>query len=392
MRSRAIPFAMAPATTPVSLADADLPRPAPILPAMTRMEWASMFAIGWLLETTGVSALTAQPILDVVPLSTAQIVLLLTLDLLAWAPLLVACFWVFDRTPLVPGRVLAHGALRGVALAVASLLQLELSTLLCTPVLPLLNVRQADLDRVWSDAPAANLPFIALGAVAVTVAYFVIQRIHLTRRSLARAAELQAAAASARLSALTAELRPHFLFNALNGIAELVHQDAARAEGMLLRLGALLRGTLEGSSAVVVPLAQELVQLDHYLGLQQMRFGDRLEVGRRVAAGAETALVPPMLLQPIVENALVHGIERIEGPGRLFLEAAVEPDTLVVTVRDNGPGPQASHQGGTGTGLRNTRERLQTLYGDAASVTLAPDAVRGTVVTIRLPLRHGAGA
>ena len=222
--------------------------------------------------------------------------------------------------------------------------------------------------------------------IGASLAYLVLRRLHNARDVEQRNAELQRLALEAQLTALAAELRPHFLFNALNNLAELVHQDPTRAETMLLHLSSLLQATLAAGRQRTVSLAEELQHMDDYLALQQMRFDDRLQVMRSVDASALAARVPPMLLQPLVENAVVHGIEGRVGASLLQVTVRAHPGTLEVQVDDDGPGPAGSPHRGTGTGLRNVRERLAALYGEAAEAVLSERPGGGARVLLRLPL------
>jgi hypothetical protein len=222
--------------------------------------------------------------------------------------------------------------------------------------------------------------------IGASLAYLVLRRLHNARDVEQRNAELQRLALEAQLSALAAELRPHFLFNALNNLAELVHQDPARAEAMLLHLSSLLQATLAAGRQRTVSLAEELQHMDDYLALQQMRFDDRLQVTRAVDASVLAARVPPMLLQPLVENAVVHGIEGRVGASQLQLTVRARPGTLEVQLDDDGPGPTGSAHRGTGTGLRNVRERLAALYGEAAEAVLSERPGGGARMLLRLPL------
>ncbi len=230
------------------------------------------------------------------------------------------------------------------------------------------------------------LAWATLSVIGASLAYLVLRRLRAARELEVRNAELRAAAVEATLSALAAELRPHFLFNAINSLAELVHHDPPRTEAMLLHLSSLLRATLAAGQTRTVPLSEELAHLDDYLALQQLRFGDGLHITRDVAPETLRVAVPPMLLQPIVENAIVHGIEGRRGASQLRLATARLAGQLVITVDDDGPGPHRSTHTGTGTGLRNVRSRLVTLYGGHATAHLDAGPAGGSRVTIRLPV------
>src|SRR5580704_9989876 len=204
-----------------------------------------------------------------------------------------------------------------------------------------------------------------------------------------RSSQLESQLAQAHLSALKMQLQPHFLFNTLNTIMVLVRQQKGReAEEMLGRLSDLLRCVLDDVEAQEIPLRRELEYLQLYLGIEQVRFQDRLRV--EIAAGPEVldAAVPQMVLQPIVENAIRHGIGRSSSAGRLRISACHVNGMLEMKVQDDGPGLAPGSQNQTrGIGLANTRARLKQLYGDAAGLSIENEAQGGVVATVVLPCR-----
>jgi signal transduction histidine kinase len=203
--------------------------------------------------------------------------------------------------------------------------------------------------------------------------------------------KLAADLTAAQLRALKAQLNPHFLFNALNSVVTLINREPASAERMVVRLSELLRGTLALSSEQEVPLRRELELSTQYLEIEQIRFQDRLAVEWRIDQHARDASVPALALQPLVENAIVHGTSRVTGCGKILVSADVDGTTLVIAVRDNGYGPSApGSKPGAGIGLSNLRERLDRLYGSAASLTLADAPGGGAVATLTLPFRSAA--
>jgi sensor histidine kinase YesM len=202
----------------------------------------------------------------------------------------------------------------------------------------------------------------------------------------AHATQLQAQLAEARLDALRMQINPHFLFNTLNAVSALVDRDPSGVRKMIARLSELLRTTTDSRASDEVPLRQELQLLDRYIEIMEIRFQGRLRVEREIEPATLDALVPNLILQPIVENALEHGASRALGEGVVSIAARRAGDRLTITVRDNGPGVGARREG---VGLGNTRARLAQLYGDEAGVTLttAPDG-GGAVAEIVLPF-HG---
>ena len=206
------------------------------------------------------------------------------------------------------------------------------------------------------------------------------------------AAELRARLTEAQLDVLKAQLRPHFLFNTLNSISTLVHTDPDSADRMVVQLADLLRASLETSGKHEIPLAEELALLERYLDIMRARHADRLTVTVRVSPRARRALVPHFILQPLVENAIEHGIARRAGAGHLAIGATDVGDALHIRVADDGCGVDGADSdramSDEGIGLGNTRLRLYQLYGDAQSLTIEHPADGGTVVTIAIPLRE----
>ena len=190
--------------------------------------------------------------------------------------------------------------------------------------------------------------------------------------------------AEAQLNALRMQINPHFIFNTLNAISALVERDPAGVRRMIARLSELLRYTTDKNARDLIPLREELDFLRRYVEIMEIRFQGRLRVTIDAPRDALEVPVPNLILQPIVENALEHGASRAEGAGEMVLVARLESDRLVVTVRDNGPGPDQSPQR-TGIGLTNTRARLAQIYGDAAYVTLATAGEGGAVAELVIP-------
>lgn len=209
------------------------------------------------------------------------------------------------------------------------------------------------------------------------------------RDEAVRASLLEAQLAQTQLHLLRSQLRPHFLFNTLHAISALMHRDVHAADRMVGQLSELLRATLERDGRHEVPLSEELDLLTPYLDIERTRFSDRLHVEVDVAPEARDALVPPLLLQPLVENAIRHGISPRRGPGRVWVRAARSGERLSVEVRDDGVGPPAAGLEGLreGIGLGSTRARLEKLYGAAQVLTLEANAPRGFTVCLSLPYR-----
>lgn len=203
-----------------------------------------------------------------------------------------------------------------------------------------------------------------------------------------RAAELEARLSRAQLQALRMQLNPHFLFNTLNSIAALVYVNPRGADEMLGDLSHLLRRALDSMEEQEIPLAQELQFIGAYLSIEQKRFGERLRVEQNIPRELMNALVPALLLQPLVENAIRHGIEPQRDPGLISIQATRENNHLHLVVRDNGKGlpPADSNASGRrGIGLANTQARLRGLYGQDQSLSVEKAEPQGCRIEIRLP-------
>lgn len=235
---------------------------------------------------------------------------------------------------------------------------------------------------------------LALSVIGTVISFVVIstQERLATARALAEAAQRQAAETQLRL--LQSQLEPHMLFNTLANLRVLIGLEPARAQAMLDSLINFLRATLNASRLAAHPLATEFDRISDYLALMAVRMGPRLQVTLDLPAELHDLPVPPLLLQPLVENAIKHGLEPHVAGGRITVVARQEAGVLVLTVRDTGSGLPAAVSGATGNapgshfGLSQVRERLATLHGSAASLTLQPaaDGQGGTLVTLRLPM------
>jgi hypothetical protein len=234
-----------------------------------------------------------------------------------------------------------------------------------------------------------NSLVLALGVVATGVARAYSLRLRSRRE---QAIQLTSQLAQARLDALRRQLDPHFLFNTLNAIASLVERDPRGVRRMIARLGDLLRHSFEGGQEAEVTLRRELALLDLYVDIVKVRFQDRLAVEIHVDDTVLDALVPTFILQPLVENAVKHGVERRTEGGRVTVEGTRDGDALVLRVINDAPADAAlvvSPNSRIGVGIRNTRARLEQLYGTRQRFTLQPDAERGIVAEVRLPFHVG---
>jgi signal transduction histidine kinase len=295
----------------------------------------------------------------------------------AWVPLTVLVVWLARRHPLERGcwrrslPVLAAGCV-AVIVVRAGIVALANPWVGWYPELP-------PFGAVLITSVANNL-FVYWMLVGVAHALHYAER---SRQRELEASRLEAQLAQARLGALQAQLQPHFLFNTLQSIAELVHRDPDAADQMIVQLGGLLRRTLDTAGAHAAPLRDELAFLEPYLAIEQVRFGPRLTVAWDIAPDALAATVPQLILQPLVENALRHGIAPRAAPGHLLIAARLDGERLALEVRDDGVG--AARPTTVGVGLANTRARLRQHYGDDHCFTLASAPGGGTVARIEIP-------
>ena len=198
--------------------------------------------------------------------------------------------------------------------------------------------------------------------------------------------QLRALATQAELRALKAQINPHFLFNTLNTIAQLIHTKPAQAEATVERLAEMFRYVLAGSGRARVTLEEELSFLDDYLKIEQARFGERLRITREIVPEALSVPVPSLILQPLVENAVRHG-RRDDGSVELSIHVRLAKDQVTIAIADQGPGMPPHHKMGKdpGHGLRNVDERLRKMYGDECGLEIQDNEPQGVVVTIRIP-------
>ncbi|MGZ8316728.1 MAG: sensor histidine kinase [Telluria sp.] len=255
----------------------------------------------------------------------------------------------------------------------------------------LLGHKVPTVARLTSAPMNSMLVFTMLAAGAAML--FVTSRERIIRAEAAAAAQkahaetIQRQALQTQLRLLQAQIEPHMLFNTLANLQGLIAIDPARAQAMLDQLIHYLRATLSSSRADDTTLAQEFALLDAYLGLMSVRMGQRLRYAFDLPDALKRAKLPPMLLQPLVENAIVHGLEpKIDG-GIVTISAVERDGMLELRVADTGLGLNAPRKtAGTGLGVANTRERLQAVYGEQAGLSLQPNAPQGALATITLPL------
>ena len=315
-----------------------------------------------------------------------------------WAILTPLVFWLTSRFSVErAGERLAHVAmLLGTGVLIAILVDttgaafrmhvLDFPFRRSGGVSPFLSV-----TRLWFVNDL--ITFMGVMAAGFARDFFLRNRVRQqeTVKLQAHAAQLQAQLAEARLETLRMQLNPHFLFNTLNAVSTLVERDPRGVRRMIARLSELLRYTLNQDSDQEIPLEKELDFLRRYLEIMEIRFQGTLEVEIGAESEALDALVPNLILQPLVENAVKHGVGNKVGVGRIEVEARREGAELVLAVRDDGPGLNgAPISSSGGVGLRNVRARLAELYGEAQSLSFRNAEGGGLVAEIRLPFHLGA--
>lgn len=309
-------------------------------------------------------------------------------DWYVWGALVPLVFWISHRFRLGrgtwPGMLLLHLSFS----VILSLLQLLLTTALAESF-AWIGGKPFPFLRGLGFALAVKFHWNVVIYWAIVGLSHALAYSRESREQELRASRLESQLAQAQIEALKTQLHPHFLFNTLNAISELIYENPEAAERMIAHLSELLRTTLEASGDQEVPLRQELDFLQRYLEIQEVRFGDRLTTRLDVDPGVRDALVPNLILQPLVENAIRHGIGPRSVPGRIEIHARSQKEMLCLQVCDNGSGLPNNDLSAIkeGVGLGNTRARLRQLYGAAQNLALSNPSGGGLVVTLMLPLR-----
>ena len=309
------------------------------------------------------------------------------------AVLTPAVLWIGNRWPIE--RRFTYAGLHLPFSVVFSIL----ATILEVPLLLLLGVFPAARPPSVINGIKLFLSWGIQGGVIRYWAVIVLQAVYRSQKQTklreretfelkVQASELAQQLTTAQLGALKMQLQPHFLFNTLGAIVVLIQQQkTAQAAAMVEKLSDLLRLTLEDVEAQEVPLWRELEFLRLYLSIEQVRFEDRLKVRIVPAAALSDVLVPHMVLQPLVENAVRHGLGQSEEAVTIEVAASSDNGSLTLAVSDDGPGILSATTGHSGIGLTNTKNRLARLYGDKATLIIGPASTRGVRVTITLPMR-----
>jgi two-component system, LytTR family, sensor kinase len=352
----------------------------------TRVIWWSAFFILWTLQVALYAGVTYyRGLASSEQISLTEAIVTSAIDWYLWAAICLFCLWLATRFPLerYSWRVLIPTFLAwglGVTLA---------RGVLDFAILGLLGWDQIPLqERLVVTFPGRFILFVLFLGLGYAVDY---ARRHREREI--SAAVVKAELATAQLQMLKVQLHPHFLFNTLHAISALMYTDVRAADRMLVRLSELLRRTLQAMDAQEVPLAEELSFLEPYLEIEKTRLGKRLRVEMAISPETLDLLVPHLILQPLVENAVRHGLApKIEG-GVLSVTSTLRGDQLELTVRDNGVGLGTTHEvSGGGVGLTNTQARLRHLYGDEGHLAISAAESQGVEVRVLLPARRNEGA
>jgi hypothetical protein len=277
---------------------------------------------------------------------------------LVYAFLCLASWFVCRASPLGEVPVLRLLAAHGIAAVTTSGLWLAIGAVWAS-VISGLGVSPLASERFRSDLPIFFVVGLLLFVLAVAV-HYLLMAFESSRAAQQRALELQVLAREAQLRALKAQVNPHFLFNSLNSIGALAGSDPAASRRMCLLLSEFLRSSLRLGAREAIPLSEEVAIARSFLAIEQVRFGERLRVETEIEPGAARCLVPPLLIQPLVENAVSHGIARLIEGGVVRITARRTGDRLEISV-ENPRDPDAGSARGEGLGLANVRERLEAL-------------------------------
>jgi signal transduction histidine kinase len=317
--------------------------------------------------------------------SVAIAVLITLPPVVYWVGLAPVILWLGIRFPLRRGGIARAILVHALAAAVIAAVYAQLMARLLPAWSPEPLAGAASLVSSWPIRFQIGLfSYSFLLSWGYVHEYFTALR----QRDVALA-RLETELAQAQLRALKAQLQPHFLFNTLHAITVLIRHDPDAAGRMVMRLSDLLRMTLEDAERQEVTLEHELRFLRLYLEIEQTRFRDRLEVRWEVSPGLDRAAVPNFLLQPLVENALKHGVGARAGGGRVVVGASRDDGTLLLRVTDDGPGLRGGPaDSGRGIGIASTRGRLERLYGDSHRFAIEENPAGGVSVTVGIPYRR----
>ncbi|AOS44742.1 Sensor histidine kinase YehU [Lacunisphaera limnophila] len=306
-------------------------------------------------------------------------------DWYVWAVLSLPVLWLARRYPPEGAQPWRTAAIHLASALVCSLVYVLLRSLVGVAHSRLLD-EPVTFAEVFRPLLVRTFPFnLLVYGVIVTISHAIDYYRKYHERTV-HSLELEKHLTEARLQSLLRQLKPHFLFNTLNGIASLMHSDVHAADKMLVRLGELLRLTMHHPGQPLTKLREEIAFIEKYLEIERIRFRDRLTVEITAAPDTLDADVPSLIIQPLVENAIRHGLEPHARPGRITVMTRREGGGLLLVVRDNGGGMPAGGFTREGIGLANTRERLRELYGERHRFELANHPEGGLEVRLLIPL------
>ena len=359
---------------------------------MSRARIVLIVCLAWLAIALLASAqasisLTLMPAPNVPPTPAVMLLRGALINFLPWIPVTLVAIALTSRFPLSRRQWPRHLAIH----VAAALLLAIVANALVVLGFSAVSGRFGTLAEVARNAVLwagmrlyiAGLVYGAVVAITQTVQY--LQR---ARAREVQLAQIEAQLARAHVQALNAQIRPHFLFNTLHTIGQLWRSgNSDDADAVLDHLGALFHKVHASTAQMTIPLAEELAIVREYLAIEEARYHDRLRTRITAQDGVLERQVPPLILQPIVENAVRHGISAVSTAGRLTVSAESVGDTLHLVVHDDGPGPTATPtRPGSGLGLRSTKERLARMYGPDADLRIEGDAGSGTTATIVIPV------
>jgi two-component system, LytTR family, sensor kinase len=314
-------------------------------------------------------------------------------ELATWLPWALATPWVISlarRYPIIRGTTVRSVAMHLIAFATISAITEAWSAALQVLFNPWGNRRLPTFWDTWSTTLLYQAAlFLIAYALILTITYLVDSRENIARQ-MTETARLNEELSNAQLAALRRQMEPHFMFNTLNSIAGLVRdQRNAAAVSMIVGLSEFLRRAAEDSHRSQVSLREEVEYLQRYVDIQKVRFEERLRVSVDIPADLLDAQVPNLLLQPLVENAIKHGVAKRVAGGMVRVAGARKDGSLLLSVYNDGPSfPKDWQTTGVGVGLANLRTRLQILHGDAADLGMTRNGADGVEVVVTLPLKE----
>jgi two-component system, LytTR family, sensor kinase len=364
--------------SPTARAARSLPALIPLLPGRARVAWA-LILCGW--TVVGLGYFGSQ-LFDLGPdqreQGWARLLIYSVGTAWIWAALTPVTLWLTRRAPPGPGKRVRGAAMYALTGAGFFVVSGTLEWLLGRAMgMGSVGFWHTLLSECVETRLLAFLAVVTLGRSAYYFGLYRTRQLH--------ASDLEARLAKTHLQVLRMQLQPHFLFNTLNTVAELVHSDPDTADQMITRLGRLLRLSLDHAGHQVVPLRQEIDFLRMYVEIEQVRFQDRLQIVWDLAPDTLDAAVPTLLWHPVLENAIRHGVTPLAGRGRIVIASYRQGDDLGLEIRDNGMGLPEGGISREGVGLRNIRERVGQLYGSRGQFTLERAKGGGTVAILRIP-------